>query len=326
MAEQKFERKEESPELYLTDITVEYKDNQASYPEYITEVDKGSNDINKDFKGKFVYLATKWGSAENAISHIGFIRNDKKQTGANLRGDLAKGAGGQFRYITLGRDKQTAITKIQFWRTTHKNSKPSKEGWRHWSDDLNSGRKGDHLYLCYQKVKMKDLKKKKGKILRIDFDLDKVSMSAKEPHTIVTQPTTNDTDTEQDGGTFNVGEDDSETSTFTYTGGFEIEVGTEFSAGVPFVSNAKVKVGVKTSHSWSNGTQNTITKKWNVSFNTGKCPPHKTIIAKAVVWKQTVDVPYTMIIQCGDGSQTKSFGTWRGVCTYDIRREFSYAN
>jgi len=89
------------------------------------------------------------------VSDIRFVKFSKSQKNENYRGDLAKGSGGKYRYIELVRDGKEAIVDIAFFRMSRKEEKEQNnkkpEQYENYSADLNDGRKGDSLYLCFNK-------------------------------------------------------------------------------------------------------------------------------------------------------------------------------
>merc|ERR1719197_407250 len=136
---------------YLNDITVaSFSTKPDDLKEYIQEESGWNIDINAGFGGSYVYLKPKWGSKENAISSIGFARfREAQHQRDDFRGDLAKGAGGDYRYIQVIRNGKTAITDIKLWRTAKSSSLPNDEGYESYCSDINGARKGDYLYLCW---------------------------------------------------------------------------------------------------------------------------------------------------------------------------------
>ena len=114
----------------------------------------------------------------------------------------------------------------------------------------------------------------------------------------------------------------SNSSSFEHQHGFQITVGTEFKAGFPCLAEGKVSVEVSTSHSWTWGETETYGQSYQAEFPV-TAPPRSTVIAKALVWQQKLDVPYEMVIELGDGEIVKSTGIWKGVSTFNIHYELN---
>ncbi|KAJ3079232.1 hypothetical protein HDU99_000101 [Rhizoclosmatium hyalinum] len=102
-------------------------------------MDEWSNDINKGFGGAYVSLEPIWTSnAYEGCTGIRVWRSKNAQSGYT---DMAKGTGGDYRYIEVTRSPGPKIVEIRLWRTS-RGSKPSVSGYK-YCDDLNQGRGGD---------------------------------------------------------------------------------------------------------------------------------------------------------------------------------------
>jgi len=72
--------------------------------------------------------------------------------------DLAAGAGGAYRYLMrmFNAQSRTRIEKVGLLRGTVKQgplySKRRNYGWDDCTSDINAGRKGDYLYVCWKNV------------------------------------------------------------------------------------------------------------------------------------------------------------------------------
>ncbi|ORY49781.1 hypothetical protein BCR33DRAFT_847065 [Rhizoclosmatium globosum] len=108
----------------------------------IKEMDEWSNDINKGFGGAYVSLEPIWTS--NACEGCTGIRVWRSKNAQSGYTDMAKGTGGDYRYIEVTRSPGPKIVEIRLWRTS-RGSKPSVSGYK-YCDDLNQGRGGDDLY------------------------------------------------------------------------------------------------------------------------------------------------------------------------------------
>ncbi|KAJ3278975.1 hypothetical protein HDU79_001035 [Rhizoclosmatium sp. JEL0117] len=127
---------------YLKDIIVHH----VIHKNAIEEMDEWSNDINKGFGGAYVSLEPIWTSkAWEACSGIRFWKSKNGQSGYT---DMAKGTGGEYRYIEVTRSPGPKIVEVRLWRTS-RGSKPSVLGYK-YCDNLNEGRGGDDLYVCWK--------------------------------------------------------------------------------------------------------------------------------------------------------------------------------
>lgn len=72
----------------------------------------------------------------------------------NAYSDLAAGAGGTYRYLKMLRDSsQTRIKKVGLLRSRkYLKGNWTQYNWDECTQDINSGRKGDYLHLCWNTV------------------------------------------------------------------------------------------------------------------------------------------------------------------------------
>ncbi|KAE8352222.1 hypothetical protein BDV28DRAFT_5583 [Aspergillus coremiiformis] len=135
---------------YLRDISISYGDNPSSEPsDGIHTVDANNADINSGFGGKYVWLSPKWQSnTSDAVSNIRIIIQDNADGNYS---DLAKGAGGDYRYLRLERDGSRKIKRIQLLRRKDEVDFGTVQalGFDGYSSDINKGRGGDYLYLVW---------------------------------------------------------------------------------------------------------------------------------------------------------------------------------
>jgi hypothetical protein len=139
------------PMLFLKEIDVVYTEDAVSKPENsLQEIDGGNADINAGFGGKFVWLVPIWTTDRTkAATSVEIIA--QKAENSNYE-DLAKGAGGEYRYLKIFRDPTAGvgITRLRLLRTMSSTTLPSTRGWKHCTGDINMRRKGDFLYLCWE--------------------------------------------------------------------------------------------------------------------------------------------------------------------------------
>ncbi|KAI0265965.1 hypothetical protein BC834DRAFT_824277 [Gloeopeniophorella convolvens] len=135
------------PNLYL----VVYTDNLSSEPaDRVRELYGAPEDINKGFKGKYVWLVPVWGTdTRKAINNVDLVIQGKAD---NRYQDLAKGAKGDFRYLipVHTANNPQYITDLKLLRTPHSTQPDPNSGYTGTTGDINKGRKGDYLYLIWR--------------------------------------------------------------------------------------------------------------------------------------------------------------------------------
>lgn len=135
---------------FLKDIDVVYTRDSVSRPNnIITEVSGQNPDINAGFGGAYVWLVAQW-TTKLEERATGIEIAIQRRANNNYK-DLAKGAGGQFRYIIIQRDthRSEVITNIALYRRRNSRDTPTSSGWMHMTGDINRRRRGDYLYLCW---------------------------------------------------------------------------------------------------------------------------------------------------------------------------------
>ena len=99
---------------------------------------------------RFVWLVPKWSlTSSSAVSNIRIIIQDQQDPS---REDLAKGAGGEYRYLQLETDGSENITDVQLLRREDSVSDETVNalGFDGCSGDINRNRGGDYLYLVWK--------------------------------------------------------------------------------------------------------------------------------------------------------------------------------
>ena len=120
---------------YVKGIEVEWKDDKGASTGYINE------DINKGMGGKHVYITAKWSdNKDEAANSFEFLKTPDK---IDEYKDLAKGAGGDYRYLVPKLSSATQkITGIFLTEIRQQNC----------TADINGGRGGRDLFLCWTKA------------------------------------------------------------------------------------------------------------------------------------------------------------------------------
>ncbi|KAK0491950.1 hypothetical protein EDD18DRAFT_1321316 [Armillaria luteobubalina] len=154
----------------------------------------------------------------------------------------------------------------------------------------------------------------------VDYDIAQGKILTMTPHVLANQTLTNNSDDEQEMS-FSFSETVTHTSKFEYTTGFEIEVGMEFSAGIPLVTESKISVSVSHKNEFIFGTENTFSKMYTANFPV-KAGPKKTVRGVSSVQEGTLEVPYTIhLASKSTGVWVETKGVWRGVSSWDLHHD-----
>ncbi|KAK0209833.1 hypothetical protein IW262DRAFT_1281142 [Armillaria fumosa] len=154
----------------------------------------------------------------------------------------------------------------------------------------------------------------------VDYDVAQGKILTVTPHVLANQTLTNNSDDEQEMS-FSFSETVTHTSKFEHTTGFTIEVGTEFSAGLPLVAEGKISVSVSHSNEFTFGTENTFSKTYTANFPV-KAGPKKTVRGVSSVQEGTLEVPYTIhLASKSTGVWVETKGIWRGVSSWELRHD-----
>jgi len=154
-------------------------------------------------------------------------------------------------------------------------------------------------------------------IKSVDYDIALGKISHVTPHVLTDQTLTNRTDHEQEMS-FQFSESITHTSTFEYSTGFTITMGTSFLAGIPFVAEGEISVEVSQTNQWTFGVQNTISKTYGANFPV-KAGPWETVHAVSTVQQGTLEVPYTIhLVSKSSGAETLTKGIWSGVSSWSL--------
>ncbi|KAI0686947.1 hypothetical protein BC835DRAFT_428914 [Cytidiella melzeri] len=135
---------------YIGDLKVKYGDSASEAPpDALRELTGLSNSINHGYGGKHVWLVptyTRDPSAAATSFHVVAQANPE-----NKMDDLAKGAGGGYRYIfsKSDNDEPSKIVYAVLQRTQSAvNSPPA--GWDMMTADINKGRRKSRLYILFK--------------------------------------------------------------------------------------------------------------------------------------------------------------------------------
>ncbi|GAB7357357.1 hypothetical protein MBLNU459_g8304t1 [Dothideomycetes sp. NU459] len=114
----------------------------------VQEIAGAGADINKGFNGDYVWL--KVHTAQQTSQIVDNIWTLVQGDQITTQNDLAKGAGGDYRYLewTNNLGSRRFITDVALWRTSDAQHGPPS-GWDGKTDDINKGRGGSYLYLVW---------------------------------------------------------------------------------------------------------------------------------------------------------------------------------
>ncbi|KAI1346400.1 hypothetical protein F5Y01DRAFT_319767 [Xylaria sp. FL0043] len=138
---------------YISGIKVVYGQNAPS--DHISEINKGVPDINHNFGGEYVWLVPEWTQdRDKAVTYFEVVITGSSQAGMS---DLAKGAGGKYRYLVPQADVhiEKKLKRLALYRKSNSEgpvheSDIKDRGYTDFSTDINAGRGGDYLHLIWE--------------------------------------------------------------------------------------------------------------------------------------------------------------------------------
>ncbi|XP_021950037.1 uncharacterized protein LOC110847405 [Folsomia candida] len=136
---------------FLSGIEVVYtKDNSSKPDSIISEVNGKNADLNAGFGGDYIWLVPKWTSRLD--QGLTSLRIELQNTEDKAFKDLAKGAGGLYRYLKTVKDVtvKKRISEVALWRTDKADEIPGGHPWEGCTSDINQYRKKDYLYICWK--------------------------------------------------------------------------------------------------------------------------------------------------------------------------------
>ncbi|KAK1522504.1 uncharacterized protein CCOS01_10216 [Colletotrichum costaricense] len=149
------------PQKYISALRIEASDDSDFFPTGTcvdNSGDLGSPDCNNSFGGKYTYVVKSFtADPSRAITglRIEITGDDEPAFG----GDMAQGAGGDYRYVVTSRDLNlpTRISEVQLWRSPNDSvslGDARAAGWDGISTDINHKRSGAYLYLVWNNVRV----------------------------------------------------------------------------------------------------------------------------------------------------------------------------
>jgi len=153
-------------------------------------------------------------------------------------------------------------------------------------------------------------------VVKVDFDLKNAIILGSTPQTVARQTLVNTSNAEQ-SMTFEVVEKVEETSTFESSAGVSATIGTEFSTGLPCVSEGKVSVELTASFEATWGKTQTFSTEMKTTYPM-IAPANTTVTCEVVLTKSELTVPYTFTLADG----TTENGTWTGASAWDVKAKY----
>ncbi|KAL2819611.1 hypothetical protein BDW59DRAFT_164937 [Aspergillus cavernicola] len=136
---------------WVGDLFPAYGDHESEKPDNtIPVLGDGSSDINAGFGGKFVWLVASYHNNRlSAMSDIKVVITDAEKPGQM---DLAKGAGGLFRYLETTTSGSSKVAELRLLRRKEQVTRETIHGlgYNGWTSDINGGRGGDFLHLVWR--------------------------------------------------------------------------------------------------------------------------------------------------------------------------------
>ncbi|KAF4441395.1 hypothetical protein FACUT_2703 [Fusarium acutatum] len=144
---------------YVSALTVQASDDSNFLPPGTcvdASPDTGSPDCNNGLGEDYTYVVKSY--TPDPSQAITGLSIDITANGDHPElGDMANGAGGDYRYVITSRDLNlpTRIGDVQLWRSQDDSvslSDVASFGWDGISTDINHGRSGAYLYLVWKNV------------------------------------------------------------------------------------------------------------------------------------------------------------------------------
>ncbi|RAK74436.1 uncharacterized protein BO72DRAFT_479482 [Aspergillus fijiensis CBS 313.89] len=135
---------------FVNSLTVDDRDDRDIPPTCIQIIDGNNPDINAGFGGKFVYIVVGHTSKpEFALTDIQILVQEDENKDYH---DLAKGAGGAYRYIHTLQGTGAPIVDVKLLRRAEKVELSTVQalGYSHMTGDINAGRGGDYLHIIWK--------------------------------------------------------------------------------------------------------------------------------------------------------------------------------
>ncbi|KAF4575280.1 hypothetical protein EYR40_004985 [Pleurotus pulmonarius] len=140
---------------YIQEINAVIQEHSGPPSDCLEDLSSDANpDTNAGFGGKYVYLVPKRTDDWQEAGY--FVRVQITDSPIPGGTDLAAGAGGKYRYVSVLHDKNNTqkITKAVLYRKPKSDGavtpdEAARIGFNRVSEDINRGRGGDYLHVVY---------------------------------------------------------------------------------------------------------------------------------------------------------------------------------
>ncbi|KAL8801251.1 MAG: hypothetical protein Q9182_004600 [Xanthomendoza sp. 2 TL-2023] len=120
----------------------------------LEEIGHRNAEINAGFGGKYCYLVPTFTNQVNeAMTQCRMRVESSPLSGPNITDDLAKGAGGKYRYLQFNKDPNSHVKMTAAALFRHVGNAPTIKdapGWDVMTSDINEERRGDWLYVVFK--------------------------------------------------------------------------------------------------------------------------------------------------------------------------------
>ncbi|BBN13641.1 hypothetical protein MPTK1_6g05200 [Marchantia polymorpha subsp. ruderalis] len=155
-------------------------------------------------------------------------------------------------------------------------------------------------------------------ISRVEYKLDKAKVLGSVAEVLGTMTMKNDSAVNQTVE-FDFTRTETNSSSFDYTVGFTITVGTSGKIGIPLLTEGQIKVDVSNSHTLKWGTTTTESKTYSIRFP-AVAPPRHTITGTGTVTRSNIEVPFTVYSKSvATGFEVATHGIYRGITYWNVQ-------
>ncbi|XP_063690835.1 uncharacterized protein LOC134823337 [Bolinopsis microptera] len=187
----------------------------------------------------------------------------------------------KFEFVTVRQDVDAEDTKFINRRDTWMSSNP-EEG----SSELRSCLSECDEYL--------PVRNSKWALEKVEYDLEAGKLIEYTPEKVGEQHIDNKQGSGEQSTSFMVEETVTETSYFSHSAYVSITMGTQFSAGVPFVSDGQIYMDVSAGYDYAWGEENSVENKMAATYNC-VAPAGKVVTCRALLYKTRIEVPYIQV-------------------------------
>merc|ERR1712072_52408 len=158
------------------------------------------------------------------------------------------------------------------------------------SDDSISGKK--ECFLKSETGCSYQISNEYWELEKVEYETKAGSIADLPPEVYGEQTLENEDGSAEQKIVFTISDTVTESASYTHTVGVEVKVGTKFSCGYPYYAKGEVSTEVSTNYEFSYGTTETVSKTVSASYWC-VAPARRTVTCKALLYKYSMDVPYT---------------------------------